>query len=169
MPGLKEAKIIDAFPVDIPPSDIPPDEAEQPKKRKQSTGTRQTRKKKDKYQLLEEKLQKIIGLPAAIMLLQEMQINAVRAMNQEEPYHNPLFDDAKLIADHCETLSKRLVDIGRQYSWFFDILETLTKITSVGTNPVVALLVEVVVIAVGIAKNHGRNINIPGLSLFTAA
>ena len=151
---LEEAAIVDSIPADI----LEENHNEQPKKERKArsdTGVKRERKPVDKYSKLEKKLVKVLGIPAVLMTLAAMKTN-----------NEVMLADSMLIGEHVESFAKRLVDVAKEHDWLYKYLETFCNMLANG-SAVGALIGEVIVIALGICRNHGITINIPGISFFS--
>lgn len=135
---LEEAVIVDSVPSDVNESNHK--QEEQPAKK-----TRKPRQPKDKYAKLQSRLEQFMAVPAFALTMRGN------------------LKDAEIISNHSESLPQKIVDVARQYDWFFKIIDKITSGITQG-GAIGALLFEVVVIGLEIGSNHGINLNIPGLS-----
>ena len=144
--ALPEAEIVDSIPIDL-------SEAKKERKQRSDTGKKKTaRKPRDKYAILQSKLEKAFAIPPVLMTFQAMQTN-----------NEVMLADAELLGNHVESFAEKLVNVAREHEWFYSLLMKISAL-AVGGSAIGALIAEVIVIGIGLMKNHGATFNVPGFS-----
>lgn len=150
---LEEAVIIDSIPSDIEEENHRYEQPQKQRKPRSDSGQkRAARKPKDKYAILEQKLKQALGYP--------VMFGTLAAMQRQDAV---LMADCQTLGKHADSLPKAIVDVAREHEWFYNLLNNIFGL-SVKIGAVGALCVEVVLLALELASNHGIKIDIPGLS-----